>query len=124
MRYEGTIPRAIFLVLALLTLVAGAFALRAAWETIPKAEAQAELQPDDLQLLEDLQLPEDDFEQPGEIQQPGDTQQPGEIRQPGPQQDAGPLLKAGGLTDGPVPVMPNGNCPEEFPVRLDRGCYP
>ena len=34
-----------------------------------------------------------------------------------------PLFRSGGPTDGgPVPPMPGGGCPEEFPVRTDGGC--
>ncbi len=31
--------------------------------------------------------------------------------------------KAGGPIKGPVPPMPNGTCPKEFPTRQDRACY-
>lgn len=114
MRYEGSIPRALFLVLALLTLVAGAFALRAAWETIPKAEAQQSAE----EALDSR------LQEPGPIQEPGPQQGPqGQgLQGQGPQ--GGNLMNAGGPTDGPVPVMPDGNCPEEFPVQLNSGCYP
>ena len=41
----------------------------------------------------------------------------------GGQQGGGdPLLQAGGPQSGPVPPMPGGGCPEEFPVRTDGGC--
>lgn len=33
------------------------------------------------------------------------------------------LLQAGGPLDGPVPPMPNGECPIEFPVENSEGCY-
>ena len=33
------------------------------------------------------------------------------------------LLDAGGLTTGPVPTIPGGGCPEEFPVQHDGACY-
>lgn len=37
--------------------------------------------------------------------------------------DAG-LLQAGGPLDGgPVPLMPGGECPEEFPVEKSEGCF-
>ena len=35
----------------------------------------------------------------------------------------GDLLKAGGPTAGPVPVMPTGVCPKEFPIENRNGCY-
>ena len=41
----------------------------------------------------------------------------------GGQQGGDPLLQAGGPTDGgPVPPMPGGGCPEEFPVEAEGGC--
>jgi hypothetical protein len=33
------------------------------------------------------------------------------------------LLDAGGSTLGPAPVMPDGSCPAEFPVKQDGSCY-
>lgn len=37
--------------------------------------------------------------------------------------DSGSLMKAGGPTTGPVPAMPNGRCPQEFPERHGDACY-
>ena len=36
----------------------------------------------------------------------------------------GNLLDAGGPTSGPLPLMPNGGCPREFPTTRDGACYP
>ena len=36
----------------------------------------------------------------------------------------GNLLEAGGPTSGPVPLMPDGGCPREFPTMRDGACYP
>ena len=33
------------------------------------------------------------------------------------------LFESGGPEDGPVPPMPGGGCPEEFPVEKGDGCY-
>lgn len=33
------------------------------------------------------------------------------------------LLQAGGPGGGPMPVMPGGGCPEEFPVERDGACH-
>ena len=33
------------------------------------------------------------------------------------------LLEAGGLTDGPVPVIPGGGCPKEYPVERSGACH-
>ena len=40
------------------------------------------------------------------------------------QYDTDPLFVSGGPEDGPVPPMPGGGCPEEFPVEKSGGCYP
>ena len=34
------------------------------------------------------------------------------------------LLEAGGPTSGPLPLMPDGGCPREFPTMRDGACYP
>jgi hypothetical protein len=33
------------------------------------------------------------------------------------------LLDAGGPTKGPVPLMPNGDCPAEFPTKHQDHCF-
>lgn len=33
------------------------------------------------------------------------------------------LLEAGGPEDGPVPLMPTGGCPKEYPLQKDTACY-
>ena len=35
----------------------------------------------------------------------------------------GTLMGAGGPAEGPVPVMPGGNCPREFPAKKGNACY-
>ncbi len=37
--------------------------------------------------------------------------------------ESGTLLEAGGLPQGPVPLMPDGGCPEEFPVERASACH-
>jgi hypothetical protein len=34
------------------------------------------------------------------------------------------LLDGGGPTSGPLPLMPDGGCPREFPTKRDGACYP
>lgn len=34
------------------------------------------------------------------------------------------LFDSGGPTDGPVPLMPDGGCPNEFPAEHNGLCYP
>jgi hypothetical protein len=33
------------------------------------------------------------------------------------------LFRAGGPRSGPVPLMPDGRCPVEYPVKRDGACY-
>ena len=42
---------------------------------------------------------------------------------PNPPIDEGPLMNAGGPGEGPVPLMPGGDCPEEFPTKRGGACY-
>lgn len=74
-------------------VVLAGLVLRAGWETFPEAQAQ------------------------------GEIQQPGEIQRPGRQDREGELLKAGGPSDGPVPLMPGGGCPEGYTVEQAGACY-
>ena len=42
---------------------------------------------------------------------------------PPPSPNPGMLMEAGGSDEGPMPKMPGGGCPKEFPVEKDKGCY-
>jgi hypothetical protein len=42
---------------------------------------------------------------------------------PSPNRDRGSLMEAGGPTAGPVPLMPGGECPEEYPVQRHHACF-
>jgi hypothetical protein len=42
---------------------------------------------------------------------------------PAPNNPGGTLFEAGGSTYGPVPLMPDGACPKEYPVKRSAGCY-
>ena len=41
-------------------------------------------------------------------------------KQPKPDRN---LFESGGPTSGPLPLMPNGGCPREFPVQRGKACY-
>jgi hypothetical protein len=43
---------------------------------------------------------------------------------PAPPPDSSTLFKAGGPATGPVPAMPGGKCPREFPDKRGQACYP
>jgi hypothetical protein len=42
---------------------------------------------------------------------------------PTPTAGGGDLFNAGGPAGGPVPPMPDGGCPSEYPVLKDGACY-
>ena len=42
---------------------------------------------------------------------------------PPPEPERGTLMEAGGSITGPVPKMPGGGCPEEFPEPRGKACY-
>jgi hypothetical protein len=50
------------------------------------------------------------------------SQQPVALPRTG-QADTRRLLEAGGPTDGPVPAMPGGGCPKEYPIESSGACY-
>jgi hypothetical protein len=39
-------------------------------------------------------------------------------------QDDRDLFNAGGPSSGPVPLMPDGKCPAEYPLKQNGACYP
>lgn len=42
---------------------------------------------------------------------------------PAPTPTPAPPFKAGGPSEGPVPLMPTGECPKEFPMQRGSACY-
>ncbi len=102
MWYGSSVSKAIFLALVLIVLTTGAFALRMAWENTPEAEAQGE-------------------PPPGQPPGPPPDQPP--APPPGQPPQGGQLMNAGGPADGPIPLMPGGGCPAEFPIERDGACY-
>jgi hypothetical protein len=50
------------------------------------------------------------------------TQRPVALPRTG-QADTRRLLEAGGPTDSPVPVIPGGGCPKEYPVERSGACH-
>lgn len=56
--------------------------------------------------------------------QPAPQPSPSPRPNPPPTPAPAPPFKAGGTQSGPVPLMPNGSCPKEFPVEKSKACYP
>jgi hypothetical protein len=53
---------------------------------------------------------------------PASTPAPASPSQKQPKPDRN-LFESGGPTSGPLPLMPNGGCPREFPVQRGKVCY-
>ena len=58
---------------------------------------------------------------PSPIGEPRDISSPDEPTDE--DEDRGELLRAGGPEEGPVPAMPDGECPPEFPTKQGGACY-
>jgi hypothetical protein len=135
------------LVFAALVFASG-FTLRVVWESFDKpAQAQSVAEGDrydcgDFTYQEEAQrifdqnpsdpygLDEDDGvddgipcetlpHRPGGLSIPPDTGGGGPI----PGNPPGGLLNFGGPENGPVPLMPDGECPVEYPVQRGEVCY-
>lgn len=119
------------LVLAVAALaVASGFILRVAWEHMPVAQAQ-EINCANFQFQEDAQAFYDaDQSDPEGLDGPPGATSDGEPGVPceslprrGGSGASPPLLNAGGPEAGPVPTMPDGACPEEYPEQRAGACY-
>lgn len=63
--------------------------------------------------------PEPTTPEPTTPEPPPEPQPPGD----GAARDRSGLLRSGGPVAGPVPVMPGGGCPAEFPARRGGSCH-
>ncbi len=110
-------------VFAVLLLVAG-ISLHAAWEPIPFAEAaqpnpspQPKIPPD----------PPNTPPTPPKTPPAAPKSTPSPTPPPNAQSSSRPgdgtLMNAGGPATGPIPLMPGGECPVEFPVQSGGACY-
>jgi hypothetical protein len=64
---------------------------------------------------------------PGQASASGSASTPASTPEPGSQKPKSKperdLFESGGPTSGPLPLMPNGGCPQEFPERRGKACY-
>jgi len=99
----------------LLVLVAGAFAPRLAWETRSPTLKRS-------RKIKALRRPSR-----GGCKTRGDpgARAAAAVGLSGDAQyQDGDLFVSGGPSEGPVPQMPDGSCPKEFPTERYGGCYP
>lgn len=77
---------------------------------------------EDLNGPDDLDSPDEDpDEQDEEADEPRNRSSGNDRR--GDRESRPTLLEAGGPEDGPVPALPGGGCPAEFPVEQGDACY-
>ncbi len=92
------------------------FALRAMWESPPTVEAQqtTTLTPTTTSTATSTATPTTTTSPPSTATSSPD---------PSSSRRRDDLFKSGGPPDGPVPLMPGGKCPPEYPVQKHGACY-
>jgi hypothetical protein len=117
---------------ALGVLVIGLLVVRVTWPAIGNSTAllpfgivvgTAYAQEEDIQDIINQSPPKGPGGSPGPSPAPRPDPAPSPSPAPGPSNQNGTLMKAGGSTYGPVPPMPGGGCPKEYPVERNKGCY-
>jgi hypothetical protein len=91
------------------------------------AHAELERNPSDPYNLDsdkDGQACEDYDYGSGSTASPTATSSPTSTASPTANQYDRNLFNAGGPATGPVPLMPDGSCPVEYPVKQNGACYP
>ncbi len=101
------IPLALKIAAVALMVLATGFALRLAWESPPTVEAQQTTTPTTTYTATASPAPTTTTASPS----------------PSTPSPSDRMLKSGGPAHGPVPLMPSGKCPSEYPVRKDGACY-
>jgi hypothetical protein len=101
------------------------FALRAAWEAPPIVEAQQTTAPTFATPSSPSPAPTTTAtSSPTPTNTTTSSPSPAASSpSPAPTSGDDDLLKAGGPARGPVPLMPDGECPPEYPVLKNGVCY-
>jgi cytoskeletal protein RodZ len=113
-------------IVALALLVAGFFALRADWGATRMVEAQQTTNPVITTPSPTTPVPTTTATTASPTATATTTSSPSPATSsPTPTPTAGgdDLFNAGGPAEGPVPPMPDGGCPSEYPVLKDGACH-
>jgi hypothetical protein len=105
----------LFLKIAAVSLMvfAAGFALRVAWESPPTVEAQQTTTYAPTTTSTASPAPTTTTASPTATASPS----------PSTPSPSDKMLNSGGPANGPVPLMPGGKCPSEYPVLKDGACY-
>ena len=117
-------PLALKIAAVVLMVFATGFALRLAWESPPMVEAQQTTTPTTTSPA--TASPTTTTASPAPTTttaSPSPTTTTTASPSPSTPSPSGRMLKSGGPAHGPVPLMPGGECPSEYPVRKDGACY-
>jgi hypothetical protein len=112
-------PPALKIAAVALMVFATGFALRLAWESPPTVEAQQTT------TSTASPAPTTTTASPAPTTTTASPSPTTTTASPSPSSPAprDRMLRSGGPADGPVPLMPGGECPSEYPVRKDGACY-
>ena len=118
------IPLALKIAAVALMVFATGFALRLAWESPPMVEAQQTTTPTTTSTA--TASPTTTTASPAPTTttaSPSPTTTGTASPSPSTPSPRDRMLKSGGPAHGPVPLMPGGECPSEYPVQKDGACY-
>jgi hypothetical protein len=107
--------------IVVLAVFAAGLALRAEWEAPPTVEAQETTTPVPITTPSSPSPAPITTTTTTTTASPTATASPSPSPSPAPEDDD--LFNAGGPAEGPVPPMPGGECPPEYPVSKDGACY-
>lgn len=105
-----------FVIVALVVFTV--FAVRVAWEAPPMVEAQQTTTPTTASPA-----PTTTTASPTPTTTTASPAPTTSSPSPAPTSGDDNLFRAGGPRNGPVPLMPDGGCPVEYPVKRDGACY-
>jgi hypothetical protein len=115
-------------VIALLIALEGivglwAIAHRNHW-SLPALGSIAYAQPQDNQdSLDNQDILDEPGSPPGQPNSGPTNTGPSPPPRPTPTPNPGELMNAGGASEGPAPLMPNGECPKEYPIQRGDACF-
>jgi hypothetical protein len=111
------VPLLLKIAAVVLLVLATGFALRVAWESPPAVDAQEITTYTSPTTSTATASPEPTTTTASPS--PTATSSPS----PSTPSPSDRVLDSGGPAHGPVPLMPGGGCPSEYPVRKDGACY-
>jgi hypothetical protein len=118
------VPVLLRIAAVILLIFATGFALRLAWESPPMVEAQQTTTPTTTYTA--TPSPTTTTASPAPTTttaSPSPTTTATASPNPSTPSPRDRMLNSGGPAHGPVPLMPGGRCPSEYPVRKGGACY-